>query len=79
MSSAGAPESAGLGFLLVFLWFSFKEEFQKEAPKSDFFLITRTRQREEGWGQSQPEEQSRPDDRERLRGSPGEGAPEQAE
>ena len=56
MSSAGAPESAGLGFLFVFLWFSFKEEVQKEAPKSDFFLITRKRQREEGWGQSQPEE-----------------------
>ena len=56
MSSAGAPESAGLGFLFVFLWFSFKEKVQKEAPKSDFFLITRKRQREEGWGQSQPEE-----------------------
>ena len=51
-----------------------------EAPESDFFLITRNRrQREEGGGQSQPEEPRRPDDKERLRGSPGEGAPEQVE
>ena len=56
MSSAGAPEPADLRFRLVFLWFSFKDEVQKEAPKSDFFLSTRTRQREEREGQSQPEE-----------------------
>ena len=34
MSSAGAPEPADLRFRLVFLWFSFKDEVQKEAPES---------------------------------------------
>ena len=33
MSSAGAPEPADLRFRLVFLWFSFKDEVQKEAPE----------------------------------------------
>ena len=48
-----------------------------EAPESDFFLITRNRrQREEGGARGA---RRRPDDKERLRGSPGEGAPEQAE
>ena len=50
-----------------------------EAPECDCFLITcKRRQREEGGGrasQRSPEEASK----ERLRGSPGEGAPEQAE
>ena len=49
-----------------------------EAPESVFFLITRTRrQSKEGARASQrsPEEASK----ERLKGSPGEGAPEQAE
>ena len=42
-----------------------------EAPESDFFLITRNRrQREEGGGQSQPEEPRRPEEGEAQKEAP---------
>ena len=53
----------------------------REAPESDFFLITRNRrQREEGGGQSQPEEPGGGQTTRRDSGEvPEKGAPEQAE